>query len=270
MQSNIFQNGHGIGVVRPETFSEDTAQTPGSHRVAAITREHGTPSSMWGGLFTVAAGGQTAIHHHGKQDTVVYVLSGTALIRWGRHGELSATAQPGDFVYRRQCQSAGAQRSEDGSVPHGRPAKHFLPGAASPHECDPGRRTGRIRLGSACRGNTLTFGLAIEDRPSTSKDELRAEDILVSPDYFKVMQAPLIRGRFFTKDDEDGKPRVAIIDESTARRFWPDRDPLGRRLRLGQGPWITVVGLVRDIKHVGSTSMVFLTSMFPSISNSMA
>ena len=100
-------------------------------------------------------------------------------------------------------------------------------------------------------GNTLTFGLAIEDRPSTSKDELRAEDILVSPDYFKVMQAPLIRGRFFTEDDEDGKPRVAIIDESTARRFWPDRDPLGRRLRLGQGPWITVVGLVRDIKHDG-------------------
>jgi uncharacterized RmlC-like cupin family protein len=54
---------------------------------------------MWGGLFTVAAGGQTAIHHHGKQDTVVYVLAGTCLIRWGRRGEFSATAQPGDFVY---------------------------------------------------------------------------------------------------------------------------------------------------------------------------
>jgi len=98
MQS-IFQDGHGIGVVRPETFSQDTAQTPGSHRVAAITREHGTPSSMWGGLFTVAGGGETAIHHHGKQDTVVYVLAGTALIRWGRRGEFSATAEPRDFVY---------------------------------------------------------------------------------------------------------------------------------------------------------------------------
>jgi uncharacterized RmlC-like cupin family protein len=96
---SIFQNGHGIGVVRPETFSQDTAQTPGSRRVAAISREHGTASSMWGGLFTVAAGGQTAIHHHGKQDTVVYVLAGRALIRWGRHGEFEATAQAGDFVY---------------------------------------------------------------------------------------------------------------------------------------------------------------------------
>jgi uncharacterized RmlC-like cupin family protein len=99
MSDKIFQNGHAIGVVRPETFSEDTAQTPGSHRFAAMTREHGTPSSMWGGLFTVAAGGQTAIHHHGKQDTVVYVLAVTTLIRWGRHREFSAMAQPGDFVY---------------------------------------------------------------------------------------------------------------------------------------------------------------------------
>jgi putative ABC transport system permease protein len=100
-------------------------------------------------------------------------------------------------------------------------------------------------------GNSLTFGLAIEDRPSTSKDDLRAEEILVSPDYFKVMQTPLAGGRFVTEADEDGKPRVAIIDESTARRYWPGRDPLGRRLRLGQGPWMTVVGIVKDIKHDG-------------------
>jgi|SRR5580700_8739834 uncharacterized RmlC-like cupin family protein len=99
MTDKIFQNGNAIGVVRSDTFSEDTAQTPGSHRVAAITREHGTPSSICGGLFTVVAGGQTAIHDHGKQDTVVYVLAGTCLIRRGSHGEFLATAQPGEFVY---------------------------------------------------------------------------------------------------------------------------------------------------------------------------
>jgi mannose-6-phosphate isomerase-like protein (cupin superfamily) len=43
--------------------------------------------------------GQTAIHHHGKQDRVVYVLGGTALLRWGPRGQFSATAAPGDFVY---------------------------------------------------------------------------------------------------------------------------------------------------------------------------
>ncbi|HLJ47531.1 MAG TPA: ABC transporter permease [Bryobacteraceae bacterium] len=100
-------------------------------------------------------------------------------------------------------------------------------------------------------GIPLEFGLKIEDRPSKSVDDLRADDILVSPDYFKVMQTPLLRGRFFTDADEDGKPRVAILDESTARRYWPDRDAVGRRLRLGQGPWLTVVGIVKDIKHDG-------------------
>ena len=68
------------------------------------------------------------------------------------------------------------------------------------------------------------------------------------------MQSPLIRGRFFTESDEAGKEQVAIIDESTARRYWGNRDPLGRRLRFGQNanaPWMSIVGIVKDIKHDG-------------------
>ena len=100
-------------------------------------------------------------------------------------------------------------------------------------------------------GLGFNFALGIEDRPSNSSEDLRAKDILVSPDYFKVMQTPLIRGRFFTGGDADGRPRVAIIDESTAHRYWPDRDPLGRRIRMGQGAWMTIVGITRDIKQDG-------------------
>jgi len=102
-------------------------------------------------------------------------------------------------------------------------------------------------------GTTLGFyfGLGIEDRPSGSGDDLQAREILVSPDYFKAMQAPLKRGRFFSEGDDDGKPRVAMVDESTARRYWPDRDPLGRRIRIGTGAWMTIVGIVRDIKQDG-------------------
>jgi predicted permease len=99
--------------------------------------------------------------------------------------------------------------------------------------------------------NGFAFTLGIEDRPSNSGDDLRARDILVNPDYFKVMQALLARGRYFTEADEDGKQRVAIIDESTARRYWPGCDPLGRRIRMGQGAWMTVVGIVKDIKQDG-------------------
>jgi predicted permease len=96
--------------------------------------------------------------------------------------------------------------------------------------------------------------LVIEDRPFESSQDLRAERILVSPDYFKVMQSPLLRGRSFTEGDEDGKQPVAIIDETTARKYWPARDPLGRRVRFGQDPtkpWMTVVGIVKDIKSDG-------------------
>jgi predicted permease len=96
--------------------------------------------------------------------------------------------------------------------------------------------------------------LAIEDRAVDSSQDLRAERIRISPDYLKVMQATLLSGRSFTEDDEDGKQPVAIIDESTARKYWPSRDPLGRRVRFGKDrskAWLTVVGIVRDIKNDG-------------------
>jgi predicted permease len=96
--------------------------------------------------------------------------------------------------------------------------------------------------------------LMIEDRPTESSQDLRGEVIRISPDYFKVMQTPLVRGRFFAESDEKGKEEVAIIDESTAHRYWPTQDAIGRRLRLGRAaslPWIAVVGVVKDIKHDG-------------------
>jgi predicted permease len=111
-------------------------------------------------------------------------------------------------------------------------------------------------------GDVLVTALNIEDRPEDSSQDLRSESIRVSSDYFKLMQVPLMRGRFFTEGDVDGKQPVAIIDEASARRYWPDRDPIGRRLRFGQDPaasrfqqtWRTVVGVVKDIKQDGLDS----------------
>jgi len=103
-------------------------------------------------------------------------------------------------------------------------------------------------------GGTTYEGFAIEDRPVESLQDLRAERIQISPDYFKVIQASLLRGRSLTDDDEDGKPPVAIVDESTAHRYWPTSDPLGRRVRFRRDqtrPWTTIVGIVRDIKSDG-------------------
>ncbi|HXB98963.1 MAG TPA: ABC transporter permease, partial [Terriglobales bacterium] len=101
---------------------------------------------------------------------------------------------------------------------------------------------------------TITAALVIEDRAADSSQGLTAEVIRVSPDYFMLMQCPLIRGRFFLESDESGKQEVAIIDETTARRYWSGIDPVGRRLRLGGNPslpWVTVVGIVKDMKQDG-------------------
>jgi putative ABC transport system permease protein len=103
-------------------------------------------------------------------------------------------------------------------------------------------------------GGLAIEGFAIEDRPGESSQDGGAERIRISPDYFKVFQATLLRGRSFTEDDEDGKPLVALIDESTARKYWPSRDPLGRRVRFGKDPtkpWTLVVGIIKDIKNDG-------------------
>jgi predicted permease len=103
-------------------------------------------------------------------------------------------------------------------------------------------------------GSITVEGFAIEDRPVESAQDLRAERILISSDYFKVLQTALMRGRSFTEDDEDGKPLVAVIDQNTAHKYWPTQEPLGRRVRFSRDatkPWVTIVGIVKDIKSDG-------------------
>jgi uncharacterized RmlC-like cupin family protein len=88
-----------IRVVRPGQFDSATAQTPGSQRLAAVhpglasTHPFGTVSSP---LNPQPA---PAIHHHGEQHTIAYVLSGSCYVRWGEHGEFDATLHAGDFLY---------------------------------------------------------------------------------------------------------------------------------------------------------------------------
>lgn len=70
----------------------------------------------------------------------------------------------------------------------------------------------------------------------------------VLPSYFQVMGIPLLRGRSFTPADRADSQPVAMVSQSMARKFWPDEDPLGMRIRWGlYGPWQTIVGIVGDV-----------------------
>jgi predicted permease len=71
----------------------------------------------------------------------------------------------------------------------------------------------------------------------------------VAPGYFAAMGATLVRGREFTTADDRGRSRVAVISERMARRFWPNEDPVGGRLRLNDTTYAEIVGVVADVKH---------------------
>ncbi len=72
---------------------------------------------------------------------------------------------------------------------------------------------------------------------------------LISPGYFTVLGIPLVRGRFFSPQDRLKTERVAMIDETLARQYWPIEDPLGQHINFGDNsPWMTIVGLVKHAK----------------------
>ncbi len=87
-----------------------------------------------------------------------------------------------------------------------------------------------------------------------------------SADYFKVMGIPLRRGRTFTAADNLDAPQVVIINETMARRFWPNEDPLGKRFRYGDGssgPLMTIVGVVADMRRTGFDAPVRYETFLP-------
>lgn len=83
---------------------------------------------------------------------------------------------------------------------------------------------------------------------------------VVSDDYLDVIGAPLLSGRNFAAEDDEGAPRVALVNAAAARTFWPDGSALGRRLSVGMwaggAGWIEVVGVVDDVRYEGVTGEV--------------
>jgi len=122
---------------------------------------------------------------------------------------------------------------------------NFLPGVQAAMVTD-------IPLG----GNYVGHRFVIDGRPPVAVGgEPEVQTLSVMGNYFHVMQIPLRAGREFTPLDREGQPLVAIVNEEMVREFFPHEDPIGVRIRwagdTGLPRWMTVIGVVGDVKHSG-------------------
>jgi putative ABC transport system permease protein len=123
----------------------------------------------------------------------------------------------------------------------------------------------RLRSAPGVRGAALTStipfggtrganGIEVEGRPKNPGEILIVDQRHISPGYFQAMHIPLLRGRTFTASDDGRAERVIVINRTMADRYWPNQNPLDRRVRLNAGsdagPWMRVVGVAEDVRHV--------------------
>jgi predicted permease len=100
--------------------------------------------------------------------------------------------------------------------------------------------------------------LIVEGRQTQSKQTPLVERSQVAPEYFHLLEIPLLRGRLFNDRDDENAPLVAVINQAMAQTYWRGEDPLGKRLKLGRGragvgqraskAWVTIVGVVADAR----------------------
>ena len=89
----------GVRVVHSNELDINTPQTPGMNRAAAITHARAGAEKLWAGTVVIHPKAKTGAHHHGPVESVIYVVSGKARMRWGEQLEFVAEAGPGDFLY---------------------------------------------------------------------------------------------------------------------------------------------------------------------------
>lgn len=104
------------------------------------------------------------------------------------------------------------------------------------------------------RRNTISF--FVEGRPPTTPEQMhRAEGHEITPNYFRAMGIAFLAGRDFTDRDGIGSPPVVIINRALANRFFPNEDPIGKRIsRTAPGEntlWFSIVGVASDVRHAG-------------------
>ena len=121
-----------------------------------------------------------------------------------------------------------------------------LPGVISASAID----TLPLDVGGNVRGFVIENRIPQNPAENTADAEVR----VVTADYFRTMEIPLVRGRLFEAQDGPDSPQVIVINQTMANRYFPGEDPIGKRINLGNpntNSWMTIIGIVRDTRHQG-------------------
>ena len=125
-----------------------------------------------------------------------------------------------------------------------------------------------VASGNPIDGSNLSFVFATKQLQALAPaDQPSAGYYVVSPNYFHTLGIPLLVGRYFTQGDFAGSPRVAIVSQAVAQRFFHDRSPIGQTIKIGVGagnpPWREIVGVVGDVKDDGLGEAATMTVYEP-------
>ena len=141
--------------------------------------------------------------------------------------------------------------------PSGDPQKRlgFIDSVLERARALPGARSAAVVSFLPLGGFSAPNSFDVEGRPQARPSEGPiADTLMVTPEYFRTMEIPLLRGREFAPSDREGADRVAVISKSVAERIWGREDPVGRRINFGNAApptlW-TVIGVVGDVRADG-------------------
>jgi putative ABC transport system permease protein len=126
--------------------------------------------------------------------------------------------------------------------------RHFVERAIESVAGVPGVEHAAIINNPPASGSNSSRAIEIDGHPAPDpKSPPVVDNRVATSDYFTVMRIPIQAGRAFSSGDRDDTAPVVIVSDSMAKKYWPGENPVGRRLKIGQGPWITVVGVCGDI-----------------------
>ena len=122
----------------------------------------------------------------------------------------------------------------------------------------PGVQSAGIGSDLPWTGSNDNAGFAIEGKQAPPDDGFHGRYHFATPDYFRALGVPLIRGRFFTLSDIRDNPKVILINQAMASSYWPGEDAVGKRITFEDNPkekdWMTIVGVVGDVKDTPSSA----------------